>query len=454
MVKVKKAGANRGRLFYGCSHAGQERCDFFMWVDENPRLVTLAADRTRYPPPLQALAPPPSSTPSLLTPSLLTRSLLTRSVAGCRRDRRAADSLLPPQEAWARNALRLYMDRLRSLDKASLHEEFKRCVSRNRLGGAAPAMKGSRSMSIAQCLELLRRNAQAVLGKQSGLARGLCREGEHTAAAATYDDDDDDDDDEEELEIGVEDDDGGDSSDNEDDSDDGDNDDNGGIEQGPPASDAVSLALRGSFGFSAYRPGQRWAVDRCLRSQSSLLVMPTGAGKSLCYMLPAMLLPGVTVVVSPLIALMQDQMQKLPVHLPGAVMGGKMSTYEMTRVSADVLDGVIKVLFVSPERLCSQPFRSLVAALHASRGPAAVSLLCVDEAHCLSQWSYNFRPAFLRIRRELQLIQPACVLALTATAPPKIQREIMVRTVTCTCAFAAYFYISRLPHSLTHSLTH
>ena len=196
--------------------------------------------------------------------------------------------------------------------------------------------------------------------------------------------------------------------------------------------DAVLDRLRGTFGHSALRPGQRWAMERCINGQSSMLVMPTGAGKSLCYMLPAAELPGLTLVVCPLISLMQDQLKKLPVELPGASLSGSPTAFESAQISQALLQGHIRVLFVSPERLCTSAFRSLMQRLNeAARqrtgdaGASAISLLCVDEAHCLSQWSYNFRPSFLRIRREIRHLQPRAVLALTATAPPHIQREVM-----------------------------
>ena len=173
-------------------------------------------------------------------------------------------------------------------------------------------------------------------------------------------------------------------------------------------------------------------------------MLPTGAGKSLCYILPAIALPGLTVVVSPLIALMQDQLRKLPVQCPGACLSGSLSAQQVAEISEAVLRGRLKVLFLSPERLCTPSFRRLISLLHqqhqyrrchpgsggdcggsGAASSSAISLLCVDEAHCLSQWSYNFRPAFLRIRREVHFLQPAAVLALTATATPYIQRDIM-----------------------------
>eukprot|EP00605_Chrysophyceae_sp_TOSAG23-4_P001963 GSChrysophyteH1.ASY1.ANO1.2174.1 assembled CDS len=188
----------------------------------------------------------------------------------------------------------------------------------------------------------------------------------------------------------------------------------------------LKSSLINIFGFKTFRTGQEWAIQRVIDGKNSLLVMPTGAGKSLCYMLPAALLPGLTLVVSPLISLMQDQLRKLPVQLPGACFGGGMSVQEVAHLSSMVMNGFIKVLYVSPEKLCTSSFKKLMRDLrykHNLNNP--VSLLCVDEAHCLSQWSYNFRPAFLRIQREVSNLRPRAILALTATAPPHIQADIM-----------------------------
>ena len=194
----------------------------------------------------------------------------------------------------------------------------------------------------------------------------------------------------------------------------------------PVETDAILQLLRGTFGHASLRSGQRWAMERCISGQSSLLVMPTGAGKSLCYMLPAAALPGLTLVVCPLISLMQDQLKKLPPELPGACFSGSPTAFETAQISQGLLRGTIKVLFVSPERLCTPSFRSLIESLNrASPSGQAVSLLCVDESHTLSQWGYNFRPSFLRVRREMRVLRPRAVLALTATAPPHIQQDIM-----------------------------
>lgn len=218
-------------------------------------------------------------------------------------------------------------------------------------------------------------------------------------------------------------------------------------------SDDLESILQTTFGYAEYRPGQRWAIERCLQGQRSLLVMPTGAGKSLCYMIPALRMHGIfnlnyfkqsmldckkiysvvglTIVVSPLISLMRDQLKKLPVELPGVCFSGKQTAYETAATAKAVLQGHAKVVFVSPERLCAPSFRSLISILQQTANKTsydhspAVGLVCIDEAHCLSQWSYNFRPSFLRIKREIDFIRPGAVLALTATANSFIQKDIM-----------------------------
>lgn len=184
------------------------------------------------------------------------------------------------------------------------------------------------------------------------------------------------------------------------------------------------------FGFSLFREGQEWTVKRCLQQQRTLLVAPTGFGKSLCYSLPASIMEGTCIVVSPLISLIADQLQHLPPKVPAATLSGGMTAAKLAAVIDDVLRKRIKILFVSPERLTTASFRRLFQpkwnheTKTMDRPFPTVSLLCVDEAHCLSQWAHNFRPSYLRIRSLIDLIAPSSVLAVTATAGPKVISDI------------------------------
>ncbi|HKB53842.1 MAG TPA: RecQ family ATP-dependent DNA helicase, partial [Ramlibacter sp.] len=180
----------------------------------------------------------------------------------------------------------------------------------------------------------------------------------------------------------------------------------------------VRAVLRDRFGLSGLRPGQKTVIDRVLAGQPTLAIMPTGAGKSLCYQLPAVLLPGRTVVVSPLIALMKDQCESLQhlgvraVQLNSALdPGGARAAHEA------VADGSAKIVMTTPERIAEPGFVDLLAS-------HPVSLLVVDEAHCLSQWGHDFRPAFLDIAPALERLGRPVVLALTATATEDVARDI------------------------------
>lgn len=206
--------------------------------------------------------------------------------------------------------------------------------------------------------------------------------------------------------------------------------------------DLVLQALQRSFALTSLKTGQKWAIDRVLSNQKSLLILPTGAGKSLTFLLPSLIScprDGVTIVISPLVALMRDQMRKLPFNLPAACLSGEVTATEAAKICADLVAGFLRIIFISPERLCSPSFLRLIKSLRKStRSPCqtlsndlsteltgpGVGLLCVDEAHCVSQWSFNFRPSFLRIKKEIQRIQPKSVLALTATAPIHVQKDI------------------------------
>jgi ATP-dependent DNA helicase RecQ len=186
------------------------------------------------------------------------------------------------------------------------------------------------------------------------------------------------------------------------------------------ADDALDRALHERFGLSAFRPGQRQAVEAVLAGRDLVAVMPTGAGKSLCFQLPALLLDGVTVVVSPLIALMKDQVDALRgAGMSAAAIHSMLDPAERQEAEQALIDGRLRLLYVAPERLASAGFR---AALRRAR----VTRLVVDEAHCISQWGHDFRPDYRRLaelRAELNV--PAA--AFTATATPDVRRDIAVQ---------------------------
>jgi ATP-dependent DNA helicase RecQ len=180
----------------------------------------------------------------------------------------------------------------------------------------------------------------------------------------------------------------------------------------------VRAVLRDTFGLSRLRPGQAAVIERVLTGQSTLAVMPTGAGKSLCYQLPALLLPGRTVVVSPLISLMKDQCESLrALGIPAVQVNSGTGSEEARAADLAVADGSARIVMTTPERLAEPAFLDMLL-----RHP--VSLLAVDEAHCISHWGHDFRPAFLEIGPALEGLGQPVVLALTATATDDIASEI------------------------------
>ena len=176
--------------------------------------------------------------------------------------------------------------------------------------------------------------------------------------------------------------------------------------------------LREVFGFDQFRQGQERSIAALLEGRSSLAIFPTGGGKSLCYQLPALLLDGLTVVVSPLIALMKDQVDDLTRRgVAAARLDSSLTPSEARRVHEDLRGGRLKLLYVAPERLAGERF---VAGL-AGRN---IALLAVDEAHCISEWGHNFRPEYLKLARLAERLKVGRVLALTATATPEVARSI------------------------------
>ncbi|WP_255440578.1 RecQ family ATP-dependent DNA helicase [Caenimonas sedimenti] len=181
---------------------------------------------------------------------------------------------------------------------------------------------------------------------------------------------------------------------------------------------ALRALLRDTFGLRRLRPGQQEVIDRVLAGQPTLAVMPTGAGKSLCYQLPALMLPGRTVVVSPLIALMKDQVEGLRSLGVAAVQVNSANDADDAKAAeAAVADGSARIIMTTPERLADPAFIDLLRA-------HPVSLLTVDEAHCISHWGHDFRPAFLEIGAVAARLGKPCVLALTATATDEVAADI------------------------------
>lgn len=180
----------------------------------------------------------------------------------------------------------------------------------------------------------------------------------------------------------------------------------------------VRTVLRDTFGMARLRPGQAAVIERVLAGQPTLAVMPTGAGKSLCYQLPALLLEGRTVVVSPLIALMKDQCESLRERGIAAVqVNSAIDGEEGKAAEQAVADGSARIIMTTPERLADPDFVEMLVA-------HPVALLAVDEAHCISQWGHDFRPAFLEIAHALPRLGHPVVLALTATATDEIAADI------------------------------
>ncbi len=178
-------------------------------------------------------------------------------------------------------------------------------------------------------------------------------------------------------------------------------------------------ALQQYFGFDQFRAGQEETIRRILNGQHTLLVMPTGSGKSLTYQLPALLLPGLTLVISPLIALMKDQVDGLTeAGLAATYINSSLPSQEINRRMRAVLEGQVKLLYIAPERLRSRDFTRALAR-------TKVSLLAVDEAHCISQWGHDFRPDYLQIGPIWQALGCPTLLAATATATPTVQRDII-----------------------------
>ena len=180
----------------------------------------------------------------------------------------------------------------------------------------------------------------------------------------------------------------------------------------------LTYFLKSFFGKDNFRPGQREVVEALLSGRDVLALWPTGAGKSLTYQLPALIMPGLTVVVSPLIALMEDQVRQLQKrNLPAAYLSSSQSTSEKVHILSQLEQKKLKMLFAAPERLLEDDF---LARLQKQ----VISLLAVDEAHCINQWGHDFRSSYLRLGEIVKFLRPRSILAVTATADPEGAQQI------------------------------
>lgn len=181
----------------------------------------------------------------------------------------------------------------------------------------------------------------------------------------------------------------------------------------------VKELLKIHYGFDSFRFGQEVAISNILEGKSTVVIMPTGGGKSLCYQLPALVMEGVTLVVSPLISLMKDQVDSLErIGIPAAFINSTLSQIDTSKRILDVKNGRYKLLYISPERFYNVDFIKMVKELK-------ISLFAIDEAHCISQWGHDFRPSYTRLRDAIKMVGNPTVLALTATATPDVKRDII-----------------------------
>lgn len=172
------------------------------------------------------------------------------------------------------------------------------------------------------------------------------------------------------------------------------------------------------FGYAKFRDPQKEIIKSILQKNDVLAILPTGAGKSICYQLPSVILDGLTIVISPLISLMQDQVEQIKNKIPSAYLNSFQTYSEQQSVNVKILEGKIKLLYVSPEKFITPNFQDLLKKIK-------ISLLAIDEAHCISQWGHDFRPSYLKISEVFEKIPRCPIAAFTATATPDVRADII-----------------------------
>ncbi|HEV8160585.1 MAG TPA: RecQ family ATP-dependent DNA helicase, partial [Pyrinomonadaceae bacterium] len=181
--------------------------------------------------------------------------------------------------------------------------------------------------------------------------------------------------------------------------------------------------LKRQFGYDSFRMNQEQAIETVLRGKDCVVLMPTGGGKSLCYQIPALMLDGLTVVISPLIALMKDQVDALKNNgVEAAFLNSTQTTQEQTKVFRDIRSGKLKLLYVAPERLLQsgEQFIDFLKSIN-------VSLFAIDEAHCISSWGHDFRPEYMQLAKLKFNFPSVPLIALTATADRLVRKDIIER---------------------------